>query len=604
VASTIITLQMHYGGCFLSDPELRYANGIFDLEKIRIDMDELHIMFFHKLARELGVEKVETFGCKVNKRGGFYMLKSDADVLRFINNLKGGDFVDVYVVHQISTPLIVEDPTEVQIAQLLTPKKGKPPPPTVINVRADVSSPKPSDKNDTNIKKDQQPSVDKGKNKEAAAPEVSLEDLDEDECQGQGNDFSSYHLHTSDESDVDVDAKQSDSESLYDVDENIDDLSDLDSEFVEARKSNIQEQVNKEKAARINVDEIPSGPVGIDAGFEDIYKNKRGRYEGKLGGDDLYFDSSDPGSDISEDEGDPVDSDEVVDPPARNSSTKVYFDPTAKKIVFQLYMVFVNNVQFREALQTYSIQKGVNIKLKPNEKERIRAKCNKKGCPWHILGSIEGNTGNFIVKTYFPIHKCFKRTRNKLCTPNWICKTYKDRIMSEPSIRLHQIQGLVQKDYGLYVSKTSCRRAKMKVMNEHISDFIEEFARLYDYAEELKSTNPGTTVVVRTSKNTIPGKEVFQGIYICLGALKSGWMEGCRRIIGFDGAFLKGVCRGELLSCISKDGNNQMYPVAWAVVNKESKDTWSWFIKCIKHDLELTQTEGEGLTVMSDMQKV
>ncbi|KAH0684251.1 hypothetical protein KY285_021735 [Solanum tuberosum] len=297
---------MYYGGCFLSDPELRYANGISDLEKIRIDMDELHIMFFHKLARELGVEQVETFGCKVNKRGGFYMLKSDADVLRFINNLKGGDFVDVYVVHQISTPLIVEDPTEVQIAQLLTPKKGKPPPPIVINVRADVSSPQPSNKNDTNIKEDQQPSVDKGKNKEAAAPEVSLEDLDEDESQGQGNDFSSYHLHTSDKSDVDVDAKQSDSESLYDVDENIDDL----------------KQVNKEKAARINVDEIPSGPVGIDAGFEDIYKNKRGRYEGKLGGDDLYFDSSDPGSDISEDEGDPVDSDEVVDPPARNSSTK------------------------------------------------------------------------------------------------------------------------------------------------------------------------------------------------------------------------------------------------------------------------------------------
>ncbi|KAH0720123.1 hypothetical protein KY284_005153 [Solanum tuberosum] len=313
---------MYYGGCFLSDPELRYANGISDLEKIRIDMDELHIMFFHKLARELGVEQVETFVCKVNKRGGFYMLKSDADVLRFINNLKGGDFVDVYVVHQISTPLIVKDPTEVQIAQLLTPKKGKPPPPTVINVRADVSSPQPSDKNDTNIKEDQQPSVDKGKNKEAAAPEVSLEDLDEDESQGQGNDFSSYHLHTYDESDVDIDAKQSDSESLYDVDENIDDLSDLDSEFVEARKSNIQKQVNKEKAARINVDEIPSGPVGIDAGFKDIYKNKRGRYEGKLGGDDLYFDSSDPGSDISEDEGDPVDSDEVVDPPARNSSTK------------------------------------------------------------------------------------------------------------------------------------------------------------------------------------------------------------------------------------------------------------------------------------------
>ncbi|KAG5570412.1 hypothetical protein H5410_060178 [Solanum commersonii] len=97
--------------------------------------------------------------------------------------------------------------------------------------------------------------------------------------------------------------EHSDSDSLYDIDENIDDLSDLDEELLQARQSNIQEQV-KEKTARVNLDEIPSSPVGIDAGFEDIYKEKRGRFEGNLGGDDLYFDNSDPGSDISEDEGD------------------------------------------------------------------------------------------------------------------------------------------------------------------------------------------------------------------------------------------------------------------------------------------------------------
>ncbi|KAH0761644.1 hypothetical protein KY290_017717 [Solanum tuberosum] len=120
------------------------------------------------------------------------------------------------------------------------------------------------------------------------------------------------------------------SDSLYDIDENIDDLSDLNEELLQARQSNIQEQV-KEKTARVNLDEIPSGPVGIDASFEDIYKEKRGRFEGNLGGDDPYFDSSDPGSDISEDEGDPVENDEVVDPAPRKESTKIYFDPTAKK---------------------------------------------------------------------------------------------------------------------------------------------------------------------------------------------------------------------------------------------------------------------------------
>jgi len=42
-----------------------------------------------------------------------------------------------------------------------------------------------------------------------------------------------------------------------------------------------------------------------------------GRFEGNLGGDDPYFDSSDPDSDICEDEADPVENDEVVDPAPR-----------------------------------------------------------------------------------------------------------------------------------------------------------------------------------------------------------------------------------------------------------------------------------------------
>ncbi|KAF3641320.1 hypothetical protein T459_33696 [Capsicum annuum] len=332
------------------------------------------------------------------------------------------------------------------------------------------------------------PSAEKGKAK------VSCEDLGE----GQFNDFSTYHLQTSD-SELDFDWTDSDGDSLYD-------------------------------------DEIPSRSVDIDASFEDICKNKGVRYEGKLGGDDPYSDSSDSGSDISdEEEGDPVDDDEVVDPLSRTFSSKIYFDKTAKKVCFQLYMVFFNAIEFREALQSYSIQKGVNLKLKPNEKERVKAKCKHKGCPWVILGSID-NTEFFTVKTYFSVHKYSKRTRNKMCNPLWICKHYKDRNMSDPSIKLHQIQALLRKDYGL----------------------------LYDYAEQLRTTNPGTTVSIRTSKNAIPEKEVFMGIYICLGALKSGWIEGCKRIIGLDGAFLKGGLHLALTNLLSNAEHKWCARHIWA----------------------------------------
>ncbi|KAK6791841.1 hypothetical protein RDI58_010922 [Solanum bulbocastanum] len=63
-------------------------------------------------------------------------------------------------------------------------------------------------------------------------------------------------------------------------------------------------------------------------------------------------------------------------------------------------------------------------------------------------------------------------------------------------------------------------------------------------------------------RETVPRKNLFVYFYVCLDALKKGWKEGCKRIIGFDGCFLKGACKGELLVAVGRNGNNQMFPIA------------------------------------------
>ena len=79
-------------------------------------------------------------------------------------------------------------------------------------------------------------------------------------------------------------------------------------------------------------------------------------------------------------------------------------------------------------------------------------------------------------------------------------------------------------------------------------------------------------------------------------------MAGCRPIIGLDGCFLKRVCKGQLLCITEKDGNNQIFPIAWAVVAVENKKNWGWFLKCLKHDLPLG--DEDNYTIIFDMQKV
>ncbi|PHU02684.1 hypothetical protein BC332_27935 [Capsicum chinense] len=270
--------------CHCADPDLRYANGIRIPDNIRVNVDELHVMLFHNLATNLGVEKIETFWCRVNKKGYYYKLENDVDVLSLISCSKSEDLVDVYAVHQISEPIVVNDDVAAILLQLSNGDVAT----SVEPDRADISSSHPLDINkDEYTNENQPPRAEKGKAK------VSYEDLGE----GQFNDFSTYHLQTSD-FELDFDWTDSD-----------------------------------EKVDKVNVDEIPSGPVDIDAGFEDICKNKGVRYKGELGGDDPYFDSSDSGSDISdEEEEDPVDDDEVVDPLPKTSSSKIYFDKIAKKL--------------------------------------------------------------------------------------------------------------------------------------------------------------------------------------------------------------------------------------------------------------------------------
>ena len=95
----------------------------------------------------------------------------------------------------------------------------------------------------------------------------------------------------------------------------------------------------------------------------------------------------------------------------------------------------------------------------------------------------------------------------------------------------------------------------------------------------------------------------FYRIYICFGAIKENFKTNCRPMIGLDGCFLKGLVKGQILVAVGRDGDNRMFPVAWAVIyGLENKDNWKWFVDLLKEDLEVDQ--GVGWTFMSDMQKV
>ncbi|KAH0638796.1 hypothetical protein KY285_035382 [Solanum tuberosum] len=120
----------------------------------------------------------------------------------------------------------------------------------------------------------------------------------------------------------------------------------------------------------------------------------------------------------------------------------------------------------------------------------------------------------------------------------------------------------VMKDLEVHVERTVVRKARKDVLQQIMSDHVEEFKRILDYRDELLRTNPGSTGVT--------------------------FKAGARRCIGFDGCFLKG-----------REQPNST--TAWAVGEVENIFTWRWFIRLLRDDLELGH--GLELTTIIDMQK-
>ncbi|GJU99611.1 putative ribonuclease H-like domain-containing protein [Tanacetum coccineum] len=117
----------------------------------------------------------------------------------------------------------------------------------------------------------------------------------------------------------------------------------------------------------------------------------------------------------------------------------------------------------------------------------------------------------------------------------------------------------------------------------------------------ILDTNPGSTCRLDVEE-TDDDNTYFKRFYVCFRGVKDGWIEGCRKIIGLDGWFLKHTCRGELLTTMGRDANNQMYPIAWAVVKVENKDNCLWFLGLLHDDLNLQH--GCGLIVILDSHKI
>lgn len=225
-------------------------------------------------------------------------------------------------------------------------------------------------------------------------------------------------------------------------------------------------------------------------------------------------------------------------------------------------------------------------------------------CGWRIHAAVLHDGHTWAIKSLRKGHSCDLNLEfNPMCNCEWAAQQLLDDIRANPDISGAPLNKLLESRHNLKMKQSTLYRMKSVALEMIQGGHDESYAKLPQYCEILKSSNPGTQAFCNWAEVEEPEKALqFRSIFISFAAQFRGVIAGCRGLVGVDGCHLKGSHGGILMSAVSLDGNNEIFPVAVAVVDSENKSSWCWFFYHLKQ--LLTKGGREDWTIMSDRQKV
>ncbi|XP_030941692.1 uncharacterized protein LOC115966634 [Quercus lobata] len=144
-------------------------------------------------------------------------------------------------------------------------------------------------------------------------------------------------------------------------------------------------------------------------------------------------------------------------------------------------------------------------------------------------------------------------------------------------------------------------RSKRKAKDLINGDEQLQYGVLRDYAQMITTVDKGSRVILQTEMAEETSQPKFKRMYVRFNAQKVGFLGGCRPFIGLDGCHIKHRFGGQILSATAKDANDNIFPVAMAVVEQETRESWIWFLEIFADDIG--RPEELQLVFISDRQK-
>ncbi|XP_057755800.1 uncharacterized protein LOC130974983 [Arachis stenosperma] len=269
---------------------------------------------------------------------------------------------------------------------------------------------------------------------------------------------------------------------------------------------------------------------------------------------------------------------------------------------FAIGMEFSSREAVLKAVKDYTIRRGVDYRVYESEPLTFYAKCTQygSGCDWLIRVSMISRKYCWVVRRYNGSHTCTRATisqdHSKLDS-NTIAEAIKPLVEADPSIKVKSVIAEVQSKFNYTVSYRKAWLAKQKAVEKIFGGWEASYEALPIWFQAMCNKEPSAIVHYETMSAYQGDEEVtdirvlhrvFWSYYPCIRAFRH-----CKPVVQVDGTHLYGKYKGCLLVAVSQDGNNNIVPIAFAIVEGETSDAWHFFLSNLRQ--HVVTRDGVGL---------
>ncbi|XP_015941095.1 uncharacterized protein LOC107466616 [Arachis duranensis] len=259
---------------------------------------------------------------------------------------------------------------------------------------------------------------------------------------------------------------------------------------------------------------------------------------------------------------------------------------------FQVGQQFQDKDEALLSVKTYSIRRGVQYKVVESDHRRYVGKCSEfgNGCIWE-------------VKRYNGPHTCLATSissDHRSLDYHVISAFIMPMVRADASVSIKVLLNATAAHFGFRPTYRRVWMAKQKSIALIYGDWDESYNDLPRWVLGVQLTMPGSVAVLKTSPVRVGGQvdesqayfhRLFWTFPPCIEAFRH-----CKPLVSIDGTHLYGKYGGTLLIVIAQDGNSNILPVAFALVEGENAESWTFFLSHLRQHV----TPQPGLLVISD----